>query len=1812
MSKKKNSISFAKQGMNREISSHLVDENTYTFMLNGNNETSTGDRINVTNEPSSLLTTKFPEGYKNIGYRNDLNSDRTFYILTNPTTRKSSIGYIKNTQNLQSTADLEAECGDCDFSRVLSSPLEGQTQTPTHDYVELINDSCNGDLNLDINFPIKNLEIKTTKLGTTLYFADNRNPSRYFNTSKVDSYKFKGDILCGIDERVPTCIDVSKMLLDPNYNIPHLEVETLQIGGNLKMGTYTFTAAYCDIVGNEITEFCTPTNPVSIFDENNSIILQQELNQLTNFAIKVKVKNLDKRFKYYKVVVIEKVNLNNTESYYEEGIHSTTDDTILYTTSATIGENNLVSDIVSPIKRTTLDHILQLRPRFARAEGVEAANRYLFQHGLTAVKEDNLQPVFNMLGAFVKWRSSIAKENLYKSAIATSNYKGYMRDEVSPFSARLLYKGGDYSANFNLVARPATTYDKEVLPEGDLNLISITNNSPNCTVSTRDKRWQVYNTATNDGFVGNLVGSGIEGEYITKESTKLGYIPEVFTIPGNTYIIPQGMEFDNLADFINDNISKITTATSGEMFFPDIKNALNDTYPSQHNIPDFTECDSPVLISEDNSIGSVYGSNLGKEALNYDLNFDATTYTKTVPPAMCQVYAKDEEGKYQLDNEFRDTYMICPNKVYTRSEIMLNEVCAYAADVADNIPPKNPGQGYFHNYYGGLLPEDITITSKNSILPIPDANYQNNLHKGALWFKIDRRGRDEIIFEITKNTACKDTDSTSMFKSMRYTFYEKCSSTNPIISPKVINTTNGELIVLDLTSFPKNYFYVAIDAPIVQTTSCVGGILKYRVAPPCGCFSVSTRDLEKLTLKVTTTGITINKIEEYIADCTYFLPKVNDCKPTPYEEGKMAYWQSEEVYPDNAELYDSSKLRITYSDLQGLTAKQRIDFDNYFKDSIEAGVYKLKTDLNLQCKPIRHHKFPDNSVSPFMGTETPVEFAETIIFPIGIHLDNNVVNTFLDIAVNNNLISKERRDNIVGFEIFKGDNSISKSVITNALGYDMYKYKERGKDVFYANYPHNDLGKDQLHSEKGVVITHPNGGNYNSKFSLISPEFEYSKPAIPSEIMLTGYQLGNSRGYFADVEDHSKWVILSPNARKIAGVIAGLEVALEVAIKATELIVQGTGQTWVMGGLVFGTNAIGSGISLVATIVLGALQLTSSVMTIGKRKLQWETTFRDLGSPQNFASFYTSEGYHNKFLVNKSKADYIRALSTKKYVRDGRFSYTDENTGKILRINNKSREHSVIVSLGDERDRNDQLVPNYKSNVFTYDTAYKIYDNNVANLSSSSRTISSQNTCSKEEIQRNVGSPYFTLKNYLPAQYGDIDTVRWISTNYTTDLRKSNINDVVFGGTVFISRFTYKRKLQMFKTTAFGLPDKLPFSYSNYQNIADAVYYCDYESGGDSPLFPTIKSDYRLDCETRGQFYMKPPSKFYLYYYGIANYLVESEINCNYRYGKKELEDQFYPQVGDLVDWTQEKNVPISKKNTFFYNEVYSMPVIKTLYRTLNKTYSKEVWDKKQDLPNGVIYSLQSNAENDENDPWLIYKTLNRYEFDTSYGKLIGIKSLESETILGRFENQQVVFNAIDNLANEISPRLLETGTGGIFAKRPIEFKATDLGYAGTQHSEMVSTPYGHFTIDAKRGKIFLLDQVGKPIQPISEVVGQKDSGMKNWFKEQLPFKILRQFPNVDVDNKYKGIGLSMGWDARYDRVFITKKDYIAKNLECLKYSKEEGFYTDCGSEVQVCPEGYTLNTNTNKCEKVGSKLKLCPEGYTYNLATKECTIITP
>lgn len=1935
MAERKVNINVGVVGMDRTTFNHHTDEKVYTFQLNGNIETDEQGGIALTNEHSNLLCSRFKPGYYVIGNKFDVNSNRVYFFLTNPTTGLSEIGYIKYYHSVEDLEDNIQEC-NCSYESILSEPLESQEQLEGCEYTTLIAD-CEGNkcLNFSRLHPIHKIEIKGEKYFKSIYWTDGYNPPRHLQLNNLEQYTYNGTEVCGeiiCDEKTTgrktasrvedcvTCLDCEKLRMFKRYSIPRIEPTTIQFGGNLRMGSYEFLIAYADRLGNELSEYFSITNPIHIFDKNNYILSQPQLADRTNFSIALEVSNLDNNFQFYKVVVIQRADINGETSYFVEGVHPISDTTVLYTTEL-------------DKQKITIQEIFAQKPIFKTWKGLTASNNYLFGYGYTTEKEWNLQPVVNLLGGFLKWQTYQAKQTLYEDGVAASKYKGYMRDEVYPFSIRFGTKDGYWTSLFPLVPRPATEEElEEIVYESngqivtsDTNAASILDNAPNCASTDRTKYWQYYNTAEFEGYCTSYDLEDFDTIVrTTREISKVRVCyddPEnpvscleapdcedcrdvIDTISAGTIRIPiNTTNFRGLKNWFKENKDLIyecctgpdqgdcpdsdsndcVDSSWGAPFPPEICNLATNTYSEYHYEPGLpfdiccncgdpdccagdpdcdccstdndlkaNQCLPPVLAESSEEVPypeDVYIKQVQDEQFWLvekkweDGEEPYTEYDRTMPVGTCTMYIEGTGEGFKngrlLDLNLPDIIFV---NFYKRlSEMLDNKSCQSAAELYEI---EYSHLLYFMDYYINIEGDFNKILTEYNSIPttantetsqsgITITEFPDKITKGAIWFKIKREDlqfvnegeEPTVIFEVTPQVweDYPENDGGGYFEvyilnhTIRYTIYNDCNGTN-IIESGTFEDLDGFWRMFTESEFNTentDTFYIVLDSPTATTSQWA------MVVPTRGCFNVIKRYKEYKCAEITHTGIEISKRETYEATCRYIIPFLNDCEPIPFAYGKFAYWESTENYPDNQDLYDSSKLLISEEDIPEYL---REEFEEYYvTGNTSTGDYYLNPEhTNISCKPIRHYKFPSNTTqnASFLYNSPTADSNDTIIYPLGVTIDDQAINAFLDIAVKNELITQEQRDSITNYEIYRGDRTVHKSVLYKGIANDMYRYFDRGQEKWFRNFPFNSLGENQFLYEntfRGNFIQHPYNSEGNNKFSIIAPEVYYSRPSTGNEVAIEGYQMGYADGVFREVQEHSKWVILGDRAKDLASTLATLEVVFESSMNVGSNLVNlasagfaGLTTNWGVGP--FGGVGMAS--------VLAANVVSSLLYKYSRYKYEWIEIFKNNGTPYNFAYRYVGVGNYNFFTRNSEEDSLLRGIDVGRYLRPGNAIINDEKGKNVIRVNNIDRESSYFVSFG-------QKYP------VEYIPSYINWDNADSGILSASRYLSSDAGCDGSTSTRRVGSPYMSVKVYNPAQYGTLDSIRWIPINHDSVLPKTseqqNTCKGIFGGDVYITRVAFKNKYRFFLADAMKLADRTPFDYHLYSNIGSSRFYASYETpitqieqGRPIPYADTTFVFNCPDEETTysSDFYVKPVQnrshKFFLYSFGIPYFFVESTINNEFRYAGPEPHEQFYPNI-DEIEWTEESKNNFFHNNTFFYNNTYSKDTTPNGARTLPSFYNKEEWDELYEYPNGVVWSQQDNSEQDLRDPWLVYKPLDKYQFPTDYGRLIDLTGIESYQVLGRFENNALIFNAVDTIADRLTEATAVLGTGGIFTTRPTEFSHTELGETGSQHTDLVTTEFGHFWTDVKRGAIFQLHPNAKGLTQISAFKRDgQPSGMRQWFKRHLPFKILKketegltEQSNI-LDNKYLSLGINMWWDSKFKRLFITKRDKIIQD-PCIKYSDEIGFYideTECnGAEpIKSCPLGYTYNPDTEMCEKEITT-NPCRTGYTYNPEDNTC-----
>ncbi len=543
-------------------------------------------------------------------------------------------------------------------------------------------------------------------------------------------------------------------------------------------------------------------------------------------------------------------------------------------------------------------------------------------------------------------------------------------------------------------------------------------------------------------------------------------------------------------------------------------------------------------------------------------------------------------------------------------------------------------------------------------------------------------------------------------------------------------------------------------------------------------------------------------------------------------------------------------------------------------------------------------------------------------------------------------------------------------------------------------------------------------------------------------------------------------------------------------------------------------------------------------------------------------------------------------------------------------INNYNRESSVYL-------KTDSAKPAFP---YASKTPSLIIPGNISAIEDKSRYINSQKSCSSPTSQFDISvvSYYGAIKDIVLNQWGQMYSYNTIDTGFQTKLDTEsfllgkNTNVTIFGGDTFINKFGFKTKLPFFIDNRVNAPNDSDINYDEIGNVAYPEFWHSARSilynyttmaspSGDNLI--SIKAHY-FDCPNsqlpKPNSSANPPivnpsrsyydGKMYMFAYGIPSFYCETSINVDLRQAFNNREGDFWPHVTKDIpdDWVQEYFVPIVQDNTYYYNVSYSK-------QNKENYFSHLPIDWKQQLcfthfPFRAIYSdpQQSFTDNRINS-WLIYRPISYFDFPQNYGKLISLDGIQNRAILARFENKSLLYNTLLTVGTS-NPQAAYLGNDTLFrSSPPIDFAETDLGFVGSQHKMLLKIPQGQITIDAKRGQVFLIS--GNQVLDLSRF----GSGLNRFFTDHLAFEILRYFPAVNTDNNFNGMGLHGVYDSKYDRIIISKLDYIPLSAGT-KYDDilQRFYYIESTTGIEIkkyidltdrdyfCNKSWTLSYNIN------------------------------
>ena len=860
--------------------------------------------------------------------------------------------------------------------------------------------------------------------------------------------------------------------------------------------------------------------------------------------------------------------------------------------------------------------------------------------------------------------------------------------------------------------------------------------------------------------------------------------------------------------------------------------------------------------------------------------------------------------------------------------------------------------------------------------------------------------------------------------------------------------------------------------------------------------------------------------------------------------GELAYWESTEKYPDNK------------PDIWG----------------------------NLCAENIRHHKMPDDIVIPNYNPTTNsiiilgVEFSN-IEFPVD--QNNQYINT------------------IIGYEILRGTREGNRTIIAKGLINNMREYdipdKIAGNKIttgLYVNYPYNFLDHDPFLGRDKATLDRPGnrsvqtkGGAFRDKdkydstglsnvdvtlfdgvkrdiFSFHSPETTFRNPFLSAtELKVYGEVYGNVIGRFIPVENHPKDKFITDTA-VILSSLAGVAVGVTAANAANgNVLDQGKAalMTIALGGII-GTPAAGASGAVVGAFAGAAAYAIGQAFLVSYYWLESTRNIVDIiesiGKKRQFVYQYVSHGFYNN-LIKAAVGSRRRGIKNSLYLDP-----VVQDYDTIYKINNLYRANTVVLTT--ERTINDPITKD--NTLFTIGHIARSQngrpDLSVYGVDDKGKPFNAKDIWKEPEAytQTSVTSAHYAaLKIKNDNLYGQLDGIRQIPVGcinlWTINKALKATSGLVFGGDMYVNRYTEKSTFFYFTQWMQNLPDSTEWDYRLYNMLPYPRYWMNtgkYNVGDllDIIFEPTsdsiLPNDYHhFDRRMTSGFLMVRFAYMYLFNSGIRDFYVESEINLAYRDhddnpGKRHYDFKTYSDYEQLFNAAY-------IKDTNYYKYDYSLSISKHVSNFVSwGNLQPRIYDPNNvscftSYDTRVLYSLQQQYEL-RKDNWRQFLANNYYDFNS---KVVTMRSFGKTGAVIMFnDSSPIIFQGAETLDLNGGTKLT-IGDGQLFNGQPLQNVVNvdpEFEYGSCQNRlSVINTPAGLFYASQNQGKVF---SFGQGIQDISK------SGMKWWFSQYSPYAILEDFPDLDpviLDNTIIGVGLQTTYDNINEILYFCKKDYKLK-----------------------------------------------------------------
>jgi hypothetical protein len=692
-------------------------------------------------------------------------------------------------------------------------------------------------------------------------------------------------------------------------------------------------------------------------------------------------------------------------------------------------------------------------------------------------------------------------------------------------------------------------------------------------------------------------------------------------------------------------------------------------------------------------------------------------------------------------------------------------------------------------------------------------------------------------------------------------------------------------------------------------------------------------------------------------------------------------------------------------------------------------------------------------------------------------------------------------------------------------------------------------------------LTWDNADGYRQIFN--SPETSFGQPFLGATLKLESTLFGKGNAHSVEVKKNAKYKLLTEEAQRDA-----LESADNIGRITSEFN---------------------------ATAMFAAYSAYLEIYTNGITRKSYAQSYNSI------ASYNYNEPVPNDLGIKQRPMDVFR------YLIPG-----VQAIGEAIPVNNYERESSVFLKTKGTLDGQN----NFPSALPFPTTSVGVTDESRETIKGPEGCDSCDTCFIPTEVKDiSVVSYYASIKNLIPNQWGQIYSYTTVDTGFQESLSSGNRHVRIFGGDTFINKFAFKTKLPFFIDNRVNAPDDSDIFFDEIGNVAYPKYWHSARSitktvsAGNTSLtnFISYKA-HNFDCPNSQELTpadADPDSNpgrtyydgyYYLFAYGVPSFYCESSYNTDLRQAFNNKEGEYWPHVSTFIpdDSVQEDFVSIANDNTYYYNITYSKQNQENSFTSLPPDWTDKFCYTY--FPFRAIYSdIQSDDQSNQVNNWLIYRAVSYFDFPQNFGKFVSIDGIQDKAILARFENKTLLYNSLLTMDTS-NPQAAYIGNSQLFrGAPPVDFADTDLGFVGTQNKMLLKIPNGQVTIDAKRGHIFLLQ--GQTPTMLSKV----GSGMNSFLKEHLSFQMLKYFPEtrqligdetivipgVNVDNHFNGVGLHGVFDNRFDRIIISKLDYIPldDNIVLDPYTQEfslNGIKVELTDPQYFCNKSWTLSFNLN------------------------------